>query len=391
MVTKATAVSKRLVWGASVYWNSVFQVGAKHLARMFAEQGWQVAFLGHPLIPSNFLRVGNFRENLEQLSVWLAGGKRAPTHALYYYAPLAVLPVRKRAFFSTKKWLAHWHRFTFPDLGRTLTRNGFKEVDALVLDSPLQACLLDIVQARRVIVRVVDNLAGFEQVSFAMLEKEREMVSRADCVVYTAKSLEKEVRRLGARKLCYIPNGVSVEQFMQKRPPLPSALASIKKPRVVYVGALEYWFDFETLKHCAENMPEVSFVLIGPDKLARERLPKRPNICLLGEQPYHLIPAFLHHANAGIIPFNTAKYPTLVNNINPLKLYEYLACGLPVAASAWEELRLLQSPAVLCDSAHDFIEALRSMLSRTVDKQALQDYARAHDWNKAFESFADLI
>ena len=65
----------------------------------------------------------------------------------------------------------------------------------------------------------------------------------------------------------------------------------------------------------------------------------------------------------GLIPFDVQAYPALVHAVHPLKLYEYLACDLPVVATRWDELERLASPAILCDSVMDFQIAIRKALT----------------------------
>jgi hypothetical protein len=68
-----------------------------------------------------------------------------------------------------------------------------------------------------------------------------------------------------------------------------------------------------------------------------------------------------------------------------LKLYEYLASGLPVVATDWAELRSLGSPASLCASADDHISAVRAALSTEPDRPALRAFARGADWSRRIQ------
>ena len=114
--------------------------------------------------------------------------------------------------------------------------------------------------------------------------------------------------------------------------------------------------------------------------MAKQRLRARPNLHLLGRRPYGELPCYLQHADVGLIPFDVANHMELVNSIHPLKLYEYLACGLPVVAVEWEELTYLKSPAQLCRGTEDFVRAIERAISNPPEKSALQSYAAAHDW-----------
>jgi hypothetical protein len=63
-----------------------------------------------------------------------------------------------------------------------------------------------------------------------------------------------------------------------------------------------------------------------------------------------------------------------------LKLYEYLAAGLPVVATRWRELERLQSPAALCESPEQFVAAIEGAVTRQPDQELYRAYAEQADW-----------
>jgi glycosyltransferase involved in cell wall biosynthesis len=111
-----------------------------------------------------------------------------------------------------------------------------------------------------------------------------------------------------------------------------------------------------------------------------------PNVHLLGRRSYQALPDYLHNADVGLIPFDSTSYPELVHGIHPLKLYEYLACGLPVVATEWRELTNLASPAALTKTSEQFIEAIRNAVSHPHDKAALRKYAQQADWQTRLDN-----
>ena len=159
-----------------------------------------------------------------------------------------------------------------------------------------------------------------------------------------------------------------------------------------YIGAIAEWFDYELIMEAAQALPKVSFVLIGPDKMAKERLKSLNNIYLLGRKNYQDIPAYLHNADLGIIPFDVKKYPDLVNSINPLKLYEYMACGLPTVATEWAELKQLNSPAILSKDDSEFINSVVNIIhNKQIAKDYYIDYARQNKWNYKVQELVEFL
>jgi len=154
---------------------------------------------------------------------------------------------------------------------------------------------------------------------------------------------------------------------------------------------MDVWFDWELLNFSVTHLPEVSFVLVGPDDRARKMLKPAKNLFVLGARPYEQLPGYLQYAAVGLIPFDAVNYRDLVRSIHPLKLYEYLASGLPVVAVEWDELLNLKSPAALTRGPEEFVTAIRDAIRRPPDRTLLQSYAAAKDWGRIVQRMIDLV
>jgi hypothetical protein len=227
------------------------------------------------------------------------------------------------------------------------------------------------------VLRIADRSHGFARHVPAFDDMERRLAQRVDAVVYPALELEAHVRSLNPRTLIRMPNGVDIDRFVGARP-APPEYRDIPSPRAIYVGAMAEWFDYEVVDRMVAALPSVSFILIGPDELARKRLAPASNLHLLGRQPSHRIPAMLQHANVGLIPFDTRRWSTLVDAVHPLKLYEYVASGLPAIAPEWRELLAMGAPVRTYRSIDDAIAILRA----TIEQPPAVDRSWLHgtDW-----------
>jgi hypothetical protein len=184
---------------------------------------------------------------------------------------------------------------------------------------------------------------------------------------------------------------VNFDHFSRKTDEQPCEYEAIPKPIAIYVGAMEVWFDWDLMNFAVAHLPEVSFVLIGPDDRARKMLKPAKNLFMLGARAYDQLPGYLQHAAVGLIPFDVVNHRDLVRSIHPLKLYEYLASGLPVVAVEWEELHNMRSPAALTNGREHFLAAIREGISRPPDQNLLQSYAAGKDWSRMVQRMIDLV
>jgi glycosyltransferase involved in cell wall biosynthesis len=118
--------------------------------------------------------------------------------------------------------------------------------------------------------------------------------------------------------------------------------------------------------------PDLHVVVVGPQRHANFRA--FPNLHRLGMRSREDVPGYLQHCDVGLIPFDVVGHRDLVASINPLKLYEYMAAGLPVVSADWPAVRRLNSPAVLYDDVTGFPSAVSHAID---DGDGLGAYGRA--------------
>jgi len=210
-------------------------------------------------------------------------------------------------------------------------------------------------------------------------QTERDLVDAADRVVATAPDLVEKVERMD-REAMLIPNAVNAEIFNVDLPTRPNDLPHAEMV-IGYHGSLYGdWFDWEALTKVAEAFPEAAVVLIGDDKTRQPPTP--PNVHFLGLKPQTDLPAYIQRFDVGIIPF---KVNDTTHAVSPLKAYEYLASGVPIAAPPLRALVGLQGVSFEAD----LVESVRSALIglRPDRKKALA----SHSWIRRVEMFLQEV
>ncbi len=378
----------RAVWCTPHAYRSVARVGAHHLASGLAARGWDVLFLSNPVSPLHALR---WRDHDVRLRLDQAGrGFAIESGGLRTMLPVTMLPLAGRLGAHSRWVLDHWPDFTIPPVGRALRRAGFDRPDLMVIDGPIGAPLIDMLSPRRSVLRLLDRLRGFASTTPAMLGAMERAARRVDLVTYSAKDLSVDVDELQPRQRLHLANGVDAAHFLKLRP-IPAEYGSIPEPRAVYVGAMAQWFDFDLVASAARRRPRISFVMIGPADLARRRLPELPNLHVIGARPWAELPGYLQHAAVGLIPFDVRNHRDLVRGVNPLKLYEYAAAGLPVVSMAWPELRKLDAPIELAEDSDGFIDAIDRMVTKPPSAAALMAFAAQHDWSAVLDRLLSAV
>ena len=371
-------MKKKALMVCSNYWNSPFHVGSHHIACSLVKMGWDVAFISAPVSLLHLIGKTDLRQ---RFNLYRGGGKTFLDSHLWAYVPGALIVPHKFPLLRSKWVLNHWWRLTIPNVVKEVQLHDFGCVNLLYMDSFIQPCWIDTICFEKSVLRISDHSASLGSPSTAVMESQDRLAKQVDLVVYSATTLEPYVASFRPRRTMYFPNGVDVSHFEEAVTDKPVEYENVRKPIAIYIGAMDYWFDFDLVEYAARRLPDISFVFLGPEDRAEGRLKDLPNLHFLGRKNYSEIPAYLHHADVGLIPFNRRKYPTLIDHIHPLKLYEYLASGLPVVAVDWAELRALKSPAVLCRTADEFVNGIAKAISDTGSSLERIRYANTADWD----------
>jgi glycosyltransferase involved in cell wall biosynthesis len=219
---------------------------------------------------------------------------------------------------------------------------------------------------------------GFDAVATAAAE--RRLIVKSQVVLTSAARLY-EARRDLHPHVHLVRHGVDFEHFARAARedlPLPEELSSIPRPRAGFFGLLQHWFDVALLAEVARRTPQMSFVLIGDVQTDVTRLAALPNVHLLGRKPYADLPAYCRGFDVGLIPFVRSS---MTENVNPIKLREYLAAGLPVVSTALPEVAALtedMGDAIrLADDAESFGAAIRAAQPGTADERIRRSAACA--------------
>lgn len=126
-----------------------------------------------------------------------------------------------------------------------------------------------------------------------------------------------------------LPNGIDAAVWSPA--PRPSAaVAALGSPVAVYAGTVDDRIDVGAVARVARAGCTVAVIGPTPDPRVAAALRSLPGVHLLGELPQDALRDALLAADVGIVPHRDTPQ---TRAMSPLKLYEYLAAGLPVLAT----------------------------------------------------------
>jgi glycosyltransferase involved in cell wall biosynthesis len=262
-------------------------------------------------------------------------------------------------------------------LRRACRRRGINR-PAFVTTHPLIAGFAPLEWASSVTFYAYDDLAelpDLRRLRPAILEAYRRIRERGLAVAAVSSAILETIEPSGP--CVVVPNGVDPAEWSAPRP-APEWFRALPGPRLLYVGSLESRLDVEAIAAAARARPEASIALVGPLLEPRhfDSLRQLPNVRLYPPCDRAEVVGLVTAADVCLLPHVNSP---LTRAMSPLKLYEYLAGGAPVAALDLPPIRDVSPRVAIRDDLGAAIDAALA-LGRASDEER-HAFAVANSWS----------
>ncbi len=223
-------------------------------------------------------------------------------------------------------------------------------------------------------------------------QMEQDILGLADLVFVSSASLL-QTKRPYNENAYFVPNGVNYEHFAAPQQ-LPADVVAIPGPRIGYVGSINEKIDLSLLAAIARYRPDWRLLMIGPALFKKpdaiDALRALPNVHFLGRKQVSELPAYMHACDVCLMPY---AHNAWTDNINPLKLYEYLATGRPIVSTNIPAVQDFRDVIHIADNEDAFIRAIvRAMAETSAEAIARrQRIARQNTWEQRVETLSSII
>ncbi len=225
-------------------------------------------------------------------------------------------------------------------------------------------------------------------------------------MVLISNSLSDFYRKEGIseEQILLVPDGVDVERFgisISKEKTREEIGIPPEKKVACYCGHLYREKGVETIVSCARLAGDILFLIVGGSEEAvkkkKEETKDLENVLFTGFVPPSRVPAYLSISDVLLLPYtedSCRKY------LSPLKMFEYMASGLPVVASDIPTLReILQDGrnAVLVrpDNPLALKEGIEKVLAderlgQRIAREAARE-VREYSWEKRAQKIINFV
>ena len=245
---------------------------------------------------------------------------------------------------------------------------------------------------------------------------------RCHKIIAITQGIKNEFIKLGldGDKILVAPDGVKFSSSFSVIPAkagIPALREKLNLPLdkkiVMYTGHLYFWKGVDTLLELAKTYSQklnhqspttnhqLLFVFLGGTEFDIKNFKQKANglnnVLILGHKPPKEIPKYLQAADVLVLP--NSKNDEKANWTSPLKMFEYMASGVPIVASDLPVIReiLNENNAVFVepDNTKSLMQGIKKVLTNKelADKlktQAYQD-VQNYTWQKRAEKILKFI
>lgn len=356
----------------------------QHLALGLAKYN-RVLYVSPPFsVIDPFLCLVGIRERKAEYSLHSKFTQEAEN--LFVFTPPLMFP--KYADLATGinfKIIAGW-------VERYLRRIGFVDY-VLWLSNPLQIGMAKRFPQCKLVYDIMDKYELFfpRFIRPFVRSFETEILERAETIFISSTALAPE--EFADKKIVLVQNAVETSHFdpQSQKFGVPVDISEVPRPRIGFVGYIGRWVDIEILEYAAKKRADWNFVLIGPIHAPLGQLKGLPNVIILGTKPYSVLPGYVKSFDVCLLPF---KEDELLEYIDPIKVYEYLAMGKPVVAFRYPRMECFDGLISLYSTKDEMVAAIENELAHGIDEEKAASrrmFALENSWEKRCEEIQNHL
>ncbi|WP_380157695.1 glycosyltransferase [Kineococcus sp. R86509] len=176
---------------------------------------------------------------------------------------------------------------------------------------------------------------------------------------------------------------------------VPEPLERFPRPLIGAVGRVDSRWDHAALAEVADRNPGGSVLLIGPvsqriDRAELDALLRRPNVHLLPPVPNTEVPAWVEALDCSTVPYVDDPWQQYAS---PLKIWDYLRAGTPIAATGCPALGEFPEGLVHFSlPSRDLPKLVEAALAEPARTRAeRRTYAAANTWDDRAAQLREIV
>jgi teichuronic acid biosynthesis glycosyltransferase TuaH len=168
-----------------------------------------------------------------------------------------------------------------------------------------------------------------------------------------------------------------------------NTLQSIYHKKIIYLGTIGKWIDFDLILESLEACPQVTYIFIGP--LCGD-VPKHERLLVFPPIPHDEVSEVMKLSDALVMPFKVSDF---IQGVNPVKVYEYIFAQKPAIVVSYKETEKFSRFVHLYTNKNDYISIVNRVMAGTLKLIASPEeciqYINENTWANRVESMEFVL
>ena len=275
----------------------------------------------------------------------------------------------------------------FKDIFKIFKRLELNFKDFIVWSfNPLNIKFLEL-ESKIKVFDTVDNWSYneiYSKYKNTLINNYKEIDKKASCIFTVSDDLKNIFS--SNKNVFWMPNGVDFYHYqINNNDKLIQKFKTIKSPIFGYLGHIQDRLDFNLIEYLISNNQNLYFIFAGKiwESVAEKvnnLQNKYSNIYFSDFVSYKESPYYINY-------FDVCLIPHIVNNfsksMNPLKLYEYLACGKPIISTNIAGLDNFSEHVFVANNKQEFNDLLiKALETKNIKIKERKNVVKDYLWKK---------
>jgi glycosyltransferase involved in cell wall biosynthesis len=318
---------------------------------------------------------------------------RLVRNAKHIFPNLAIYCI-KRLPFARFGIIYHINAF----INKIILRNYYKNADIIWVPHPLYFSYYEKGSRQIVVYDCMDDMLGFDlsrPVKTRIKKYEERLIGQADIIITSSDYLRKKLMtryNVVSKSIAVVNNAIFLPP-QENNQLLPEQLKNLFRDqstkKIVYVGTISKWFDFELILNSLKQNNKIEYLLFGPIEVD---IPLHPRIKIAGQIEHKHVLAIIQCADCLVMPFVVTE---LIKSVNPVKAYEYIYAHKPILLPLYDETEKFKEFAYLYYSPHEYFKLLDELILNSLTARNSQNvhrnFALHNTWDNRIEEIKELL
>ncbi len=225
-----------------------------------------------------------------------------------------------------------------------------------------------------------DHVASADRRENASIQQsDRQLIGVSSLVVVNSRLSYRYVHRF-SKNVLLAPWGADEHEPIYKTQDEDMLEATCPHPRFGVVGSIDHRLDFRLIYKMARQCPRWNIILVGRihEFSPRQgvmyafyenlfRILALPNVYYVPEVSHGRIYSLLRSLDVGLVLYDPSQ--RFVCGSNPIKVYEYIAAGIPVVSTDIEMIRIMKPLVWVGKTTHEYLRCARAALKQRRTRQ----------------------